>query len=102
MLVNILAPVVLSLVQYSILALISHYGCRTTQAAEEAPVIVGRLIQALDIDRNELFNFIALAKTRNLKLQNSIFVCNWNVIVTVRIFDSVSSQISFKRNSNLF
>lgn len=80
---SIIAPGILSILQYYILILMGHYGYSTSQEAEETSTVVGRLMQSLDTDQKDFQNFLLLTKTRNLNLQNSLFVCNWNVLVAV-------------------
>lgn len=82
---------------------IAHVGSSTTRKAEEMFVLIGNLVNEIDWNfielHNEMKTFLRQIRCRNLRIQNGIFVVNWNLITSVSVL--LICQLT-KINSNFF
>lgn len=63
-----------------------HAGSKTTNEACETIVIFSQIINntnPTELQKADFSYFIGQAKSRDLNLQNSLFIINWKTLVTV-------------------
>jgi hypothetical protein len=76
----------LILVQFLMKLVIVLAGHKTTKEAEETSSIVARiLVDSNSSETEDLKKFLVLIRTRNLKVQNSLFVLDWHLMLTVSL-----------------
>lgn len=82
--------------QYGIKALIAHAGTSTTAEAEKSLVLVTRLVEATNSDKELTtdLNFLLIQmQCRNKNLQNHFFTINWSLILAVSFILRIFSII---------
>lgn len=90
---NIIAPSILSGLQYFIMFLMVRAGSSLTDEAEQTSHVVGRLMSNGNADSQEFCKLLSLTKSRNLIVKNVFFEINWNVLLAVNCTFDINSII---------
>lgn len=101
-LTNLIAPAVLSFLQYFIIFLMIHAGSSVTREAEHTSVVVGRLMTKSDDNAVSLANFLSQIKSRDLNVRNTLFKINWNILLAVSAVEIVCGSESDERLFRLY